>query len=66
MDFQEELKKALDRIDELSVLLNTLNRAIGQRDYQTAYQIAKQISISATGVMDCFSNINFIKMEEER
>ncbi len=66
MEFHEEFKKVLDRIDELSILLNTLNRIIGQEDYQTAYQIARQISIKATGIMDCFSNINFIKMEAER
>ena len=35
MEFHEEFKKVLDRIDELSVLLNTLNRIIGQEDYQT-------------------------------
>ncbi|WP_456478176.1 hypothetical protein [Geoglobus ahangari] len=65
MDFQEELKKALDRIDELSVLLNTLNRVIGKQDWAAAYTISRQMAFKATAIMDCFSNINFIKKEDE-
>ncbi|AIY91136.1 hypothetical protein [Geoglobus acetivorans] len=66
MDFQEELKKALDRIDELSVLLNTLNRVVGKQDWAAAYTISRQIGMKATTIMDCFSNINFIMKEEGR
>ncbi|WP_456477912.1 hypothetical protein [Geoglobus ahangari] len=57
----EEKKRLIDHIDEITILLNTLNRSLALQDFDTAYSIARTISVKSSAILDIISNIRFLE-----
>lgn len=61
----ETMNVVLNRVDELAILLNSLNRAIAKEDYETAYAISKKIATEASKLSELFYFKVMMKADED-
>ncbi len=50
----ETMNAVLNHIDELAILLNSLNRAIAREDFETAHAISRKIATEASKLSELF------------